>query len=145
MTAIVSLEQAGEAAARRALQHQIARLERELARTLAATYPGVTTARPIAHRGPRLLTLGQLERTRDALAARVSETRARVAVQRAGQARARAKLEAMRAEPRAYKGATVTNAELGLPGCTRYAVLPRLGPVGLLTGWWRVKVSSGCP
>ena len=49
------------------------------------------------------------------------------------------------ADPRAYKGATVTNSELGLPGCTRYAVLPRLGPVGLLTGWWRVKVSSGCP
>jgi hypothetical protein len=145
MTAIVQLEQAGEAAARRALQHQIARLERELARTLAATYPRVTTKRPIAHHGPRLLTLGQLEQTRDTLAARVSEAHARASEQRAAQTRARAKLEAMRADPLSYRGAVVTNAELGLPGCTRYAVLPRFGPVGLLTGWWRVKVSSGCP
>jgi hypothetical protein len=145
MTAIVQLEQAGEAAARRAFQRQIARLERELARTLAATYPRVAVTDPIAHRGPRLLSLGQLEQTRDTLAARVSETRHRVTEQRAAQHQARAKLEAMRADPRAYKGATVTNAELGLPGCTRYAVLPRFGPVGLLTGWWRVKISSGCP
>jgi hypothetical protein len=145
MTAIVQLEQVDEAAARRALRHQIARLEEELAQTLAATYPRVASTTTIAHHGPRLLTLGQLEQTRDALATRVSQTRARVTEQRAAQRRARAQLEAMRADPRAYKGATVTNAELGLPGCTRYAVLPRLGPVGLLTGWWRVKVSSGCP
>ena len=51
----------------------------------------------------------------------------------------------MYADPPAHKGAQISNAELGLPGCTVYAVRPRLGPVGLLTGWWRVTVSSGCP
>jgi hypothetical protein len=51
----------------------------------------------------------------------------------------------MLADPLAYKGERIANRELGLPGCTTYAVLPRLGPVGLLTGWWRVKISSGCP
>jgi hypothetical protein len=51
----------------------------------------------------------------------------------------------MLADPPAHKGERMANRELGLPGCTTYAVLPRLGPVGLLTGWWRVKISSGCP
>ena len=51
----------------------------------------------------------------------------------------------MLADPPGHKGERIANRELGLPGCTTYAVLPRLGPVGLLTGWWRVKVSSGCP
>ena len=71
--------------------------------------------------------------------------RARAARQRAAQAAARARLEAMYADPAAYKGAEISNEELGVPGCTVYAVRPRLGPVGLLTGWWRVTVSSGCP
>jgi hypothetical protein len=55
------------AAARRSLRDQIARLEHELQRTLAATYPHVNAVRPIAHGGPRLLGLGELARTRDAL------------------------------------------------------------------------------
>jgi hypothetical protein len=135
-----------EAAARRALRDQIARLERELATVLASTYPRVA-APPLAGRagGPRLLGLAELERTRDALAARVSDVHARVAAQRASQAAARARLQAMLADPPAHKGERITHAELGLPGCTVYAVLPRFGPVGLLGDWWRVKVSSGCP
>ena len=134
-----------EAAARHDLRGQIARLERELARTLAATYPRVVSDRRIAHGGPRLLNLAQLEQTRDTLAAAVSDVRERVERQRTAQAAARARLEAMYADPAAYKGAEISNAELGVPGCTVYAVRPRLGPVGLLTGWWRVTVSSGCP
>jgi hypothetical protein len=51
----------------------------------------------------------------------------------------------MLADPPAHKGARVSNAELGRPGCTTYRVLPRLGPLGLLANWWRVKISSGCP
>jgi hypothetical protein len=136
-----------EAGARRALRDQIARLDRELATVLASTYPRVAAppepARP--GRAPRLLDLGQLERTRDALAARLSDVQRRAAEQTARQADARARLSAMLADPPAHKGERIANAELGLPGCTTYAVLPRLGPVGLLTNWWRVKVSSGCP
>jgi hypothetical protein len=128
------------AAARRSMRDQIARLERELARTLATTYPHLTVVRPVAHDGPRLLGLAELERTRDALAQRVAELDRRVHAQRATQAEARAKLHAMLADPPAHKGATISNVELGLPGCTTYSVRPRL-----LGGWWRVKVSSGCP
>jgi hypothetical protein len=146
MTAIARTEShVAEAAARRSLREQIARLERELARTLADTYPHVTAARPVAHRGPRLLDLQRPEETRDALAARLSEATKYAAGQKAAQQRARARLDAMYADPPAHKGERVTSEELGLPGCTAYTVTPRLGPVGLLTGWWRVTVSSGCP
>jgi hypothetical protein len=134
------------AAARRTLRAQIGRLEGELARVPAATYPRIAAPPPPAGREtPRLLDLGELERVRDALAARVAEVHRRAAEQRAAQAAARERLEAMLADPPAHKGARIAIAELGLPGCTTYAVLPRLGPVGLLTGWWRVKISSGCP
>jgi hypothetical protein len=134
------------ASARRQLREQIARMERELADTLASTYPRILTAPArTAPQTARLLDLAELELARDALADRVSTVRRRVVEQAESQARARAKLEEMLARPSAYKGATVRNDELGLSGCTTYRVLPRLGPIGLLSGWWRVKISSGCP
>ena len=33
----------------------------------------------------------------------------------------------------------------GEPGCGAYVVRPRLGLIGMLAGWWEVKLSSGCP
>jgi hypothetical protein len=94
---------------------------------------------------PRLLGLAELERTRDRLAARLAAAERQAADQAGRQAEARARLHAMLADPPAHRGAAIANADLGLPGCTRYRVVPRLGPIGLLTGWWRVKISSGCP
>jgi len=35
--------------------------------------------------------------------------------------------------------------ELGEGGCGVYQVRPRLGLIGMLAGWWHVKLSSGCP
>jgi hypothetical protein len=135
-----------DAAARRALRGQIARLERELAGILASTFPRIAPPPgPAPARGPRLLDLAALERARDALAARVSTAHRAAAEQALAQAAARERLHAMLADPPGHKGERIGNRELGLPGCTTYAVLPRLGPVGLLTGWWRVKISSGCP
>jgi hypothetical protein len=146
LAAPLEVSPAGGAAARRALRDQIARLERELASVLAATYPRIAApVQPGRSLGPRLLDLAQLERTRDALAARLSDVQRRATEQARSQQAARARLQAMLADPPAHKGERIANAELGLPGCTTYAVLPRLGPVGLLTSWWRVKVSSGCP
>ena len=137
---IGALTTSAEPAARQAMRGQIERLERELAATLAATFPHLTAPRPIAHGGPRLLPLAELERTRDTLAIRVTDVRRQAEAQRACQAAARARLAAMYKAPADHKGEVVTNAELGLPGCTSYAVRPRL-----LGAWWRVKVSSGCP
>src|SRR4051812_49267937 len=137
---LATVQQIDTTAARRSLRAQIARMERELAETLASTYPRVSAPRPIAHGGPRLLGLEELECTRDALAARLSDTHQGVQRQAAQQARARIQLAAMLADPPAHKGERVSNEQLGLPGCTTYTVRPRL-----LSAWWRVKVSSGCP
>jgi hypothetical protein len=129
-----------ERAARRDLCDQIGRLEGELTRTLADVFPRREPVRPgrsaSAQAGPRLLTLGQLERIRDELADRVATLRA---------PRGAALLEDMRRAPERYRWATVTSAELGEPGCTVWRVRPRLGLIGMLVGWWRVKISSGCP
>jgi acyl-CoA reductase-like NAD-dependent aldehyde dehydrogenase len=126
-----------ERAARRDLREQIARLERRLAACPAA---------PPAERGAaRLLGLDELERTRDALATNLAaaERAAREAAQ--GEAGARRRLEAMRADPRAHRGRAVALADLGLPGCGVYRPRPRLGVIGRLAGWWQVTLSSGCP
>jgi hypothetical protein len=51
----------------------------------------------------------------------------------------------MRLAPERHRWAVVTSADLGEPGCRVWQVRPRLGLIGMLMGWWRVKISSGCP
>ena len=48
-------------------------------------------------------------------------------------------------EPGRYRFARVALADLGEPGCGVWQVRPRLGLLGMLMGWWQVKLSSGCP
>ena len=135
-----------ERAARRTLAAQIARLEREVAAAVGAAYPRLDPGPPLPGlAGPRLLTLGELERRRDALAARAAHLRAAAAEQDARQAAARAELERMLADPPGHRWRRLSNADLGLPGCTDYHVRPRAGLLGMLMGWWQVKVSGGCP
>ena len=138
---------AGEGAARRTLRAQIARLERELSAITVATYPRLHSGRPVpaAAAAPRLLSLGELERIRDALAARLSALAAVAAEQHARQAVAARELERMLADPPAHRWERLTNADLGRPGCTAYHVRPRAGLLGMLMGWWQVKISGGCP
>jgi hypothetical protein len=130
----------GEHAARRDMCEQIARLEGELARTLADAFPRREPLRSgrsaSALGGPRLLGLGQLEAVRDELAERVA------ALHRDDGSEL---LAAMRRAPERHRWERVTSAQLGLPGCAVWQVRPRLGLIGMLMGWWRVKVSSGCP
>jgi hypothetical protein len=135
-----------ERAARRALRDQIARLERDLGAALLATYPplpAVPAAQPST--GPRLLGLGELERIRDALAGRLADMRERAAAQAEAQSENRLLIERMLLEPRAYRWVRVSNADIGEPGCKNWHVVPRMGIVGMLAGWWHVKISSGCP
>ena len=54
-------------------------------------------------------------------------------------------LERMLLEPGAYRFVRIARAELGEPGCGVWEVRPRLGLIGMLMGWWQVKLSSGCP
>jgi hypothetical protein len=138
---------APERPARVDLRAQIARLDRELVHLAAATYPRLETAphRPGPRRAPQVLTLGELERARDELIARLAVLRRRAAAQEERQAAARAELERMLADPPRHRGRRIANADLGLPGCTVYESRPRLGLIGMLAGWWHVTISSGCP
>src|SRR4051812_34172374 len=91
-TMLATVQLLDTVAAREALRGQIARLERELPQTLASSYPPIAVARSVGHGGPRLLGLEELERTRDALVARVSDAHWLLDEQRDGQAQARARL-----------------------------------------------------
>jgi hypothetical protein len=135
-----------ERAARRTLREQIARLERDLGAAVIAAYPRLPagTAR-VSHGGPRLLGLGELERIRDDLAGRIAEVREQAAAQAERQAEKRLLIERMLLDPGRYKWVRVSNEDLGEPGCKNWHVVPRLGLVGMLAGWWHVKISSGCP
>jgi hypothetical protein len=150
MAAIDEIRLAGaatsERAARQTLRAQIARLEREVSVVVIAAYPRLDPGPPIpSFAGPRLLSLGELERVRDALAGRVSRLRAAAAEQSVRQADAARELEQMLADPPAHKWRRLANVDLGRPGCTTYHVRPRAGLLGMLMGWWQVKVSGGCP
>jgi hypothetical protein len=141
-----TIERGDERAARRTLRAQIARLEREHSTLFASAYPRLDPgpAAP-ALAGPRLLSLGELERVRDHLAARVAALGAAAARRQERQREAAEALERMLADPPAHKWQRLRNADLGLPGCTTYHVRPRAGLLGMLMGWWVVKISGGCP
>ena len=141
-----TIERGDERAARATLRAQIARLERELGTLVSGTRPRPEPGPPLsALAGPRLLDLGDLERVRDALAGRVAELHAATSALEQRQAQAREELEAMLADPPAHRWRRLANADLGLPGCTTYHVRPRAGLLGMLMGWWVVKISGGCP
>ena len=136
----------GERAARRTLRDQIARLEGQLGSAVCAAYPRLP-AEPVGRRGagPRMLSLGELELLRDALADRLHGLRAASAEAADRQEAKRLLVERMLLDPAAHRWVRVSHADLGLPGCKHWHVRPRLGPVGMLAGWWHVKISSGCP
>jgi len=141
------LQAGDERLARSELRRQIGRLERELAGLAAEAFPLRTIETPIgAPPGPpRIAGLGELEQVRDALAERIGEARRALAKQAELWTRNRELLERMLADPAAYKWVRVSRADVGEHGCGHWHSRPRLGPLGMLMGWWRVKVSSGCP
>lgn len=139
-------EQDREAAARRALRSQIARLERELAGAFVTAFPMGGLPQPPAAAGrPRLLDLGELERVRDELAERLQAARTEIARRAEEQERKRRALEQMLLSPAEHRFERIACRELGEPGCGVWQVRPRLGLIGMLMGWWQVKLSSGCP
>ncbi len=137
-----------ESAARRALRDQIAKLERDLVAAATSVYPRLpvpgTQPRPF-RAGPRLLGLGELEVIRDDLADRLAGLRAQRTACADRHAENRVLIERMLLDPGHYRWVRVTNEDIGEPGCKNWHVRPRLGLVGMLAGWWHVKISSGCP
>jgi hypothetical protein len=137
-----------ERGARRSLRAQIDKLERELADAFVTAYPmgGLDRVEPAgSYAGPRLLGLGELERVRDELAVRVQAARKSIADRADAQAANRVRLEKMLLDPGRYRFVRIANRDIGEPGCGEWFVRPRLGLIGMLMGWWEVKLSSGCP
>jgi len=135
-----------ERRARQDLRGQIALLESRLGELFASAFPGQGIDwRVGAVGGPRVLGVGELERVRDALAARLHEARAEVGRRGEIEAQNRGLVEAMIAEPERYRWVLVSNEDVGEPGCRHWHSRPRWGILGMLMGWWRVKLSSGCP
>jgi hypothetical protein len=138
-----------ERAARATLRAQIARLERERSAIVAARFPHirapVASSRAVRTSGPTLLDLGELERVRDALAADMQQLRVRVSERVERERRAREQLAQMQLHPGRYKFARLPVRDLGQGVCGVWEVRPRLGLIGMLAGWWQLKLSSGCP
>jgi hypothetical protein len=138
-----------ERAARRTLREQIARLERELADAFVTVFEMRGLPEPFPPASPsaraRMLDLGELEVVRDELAERLRDARATISRRADEIAEKRLVLERMLLRPADYKFVRISSRELGEPGCGVWQVRPRLGLIGMLMGWWQVKLSSGCP
>lgn len=136
-----------ELCARAQLRSQVGRLERQLARLTAAGFPFVAVDYRVAGSAsaPCLLDLGALERVRDELADRISEARRTLAERAEFEARNRELLTALIEAPEKHRGLEISRADVGEPGCGGWRSAPRYGVIGMLMGWWQVKVSSGCP
>jgi DNA-binding transcriptional regulator YhcF (GntR family) len=134
---------ADEAAARRELRRQIGRLEAQL-----ASYPearGEASTHPLLRPKAHVADIGELETVRDALMERLKAARAEAERKGERQSRARGRRERMLGDPESHRWEQVGDEELGDPGCGEARVVPRFGPIGAIAGWWRVKLSSGCP
>jgi len=136
-----------ERGARRELRRQIGRLEAELSSLFGEAFGHTAVPHRIeaAAAAPRVLDLGELESIRDALADRVAEARLALVERERVEDENRELVEKMLAAPQDFKWVRVSRQDLGLSGCGHWHSRPRLGPIGMLMGWWRVKVSSGCP
>lgn len=133
---------APEGAARRELRRQIGKLEAEL-----AAYPPDPSSGPVPLHvaEPRIAGVPELSATRDSLLTAIATARQAAALRSRRERRAREVRDAIVADPAAHRWEVVSAAETGEEGCTTWQVAPRMGPLGALMSWWRIKVSGGCP
>src|SRR5262245_29846819 len=135
-----------ERAARADLRRQIAAMELALARLFGSAFPRKRIEFTVPGMGgPRVLSVDELEQVRDGLAARIQQVKADLHEYAVVEESNRELIERMTADPGSYKWVRVYNDDIGEPGCKNWHAKPRWGPLGLLMGWWRVKISSGCP
>jgi hypothetical protein len=136
-----------ERLARAELRRQIGRLEAQLGALFADAFPRLEIDAAVAavSSEPRALGLGDLEAIRDSLATRIGVARRKLQERAELETRNRELLERMLDTPAEHKWLRISRADIGEPGCGHWHSRPRLGPLGMLMGWWRVRVSSGCP
>ena len=142
----VAQPEVDERAARRSLLDQIAKLESELASLFCSAYPRTGFDWSVRSRGgPRILSLGELETVRDELVERLETGRRELSERTLVEEHNRRLIEEMLLEPGKHRWVRVGNCDIGEPGCKHWHVRPRWGLLGMLMGWWRVRISSGCP
>jgi len=136
-----------EKLARDELRRQIGRLEAELGSLVADAFSRLQLDTGVAAMSgsARVLGLGELEAIRDSLATRVGEARLQLRRQDELETRNRELLDRMLASPADFKWVQISRDDIGAPGCGHWHSRPRFGLLGMLMGWWRVRVSSGCP
>ncbi|HEX6688267.1 MAG TPA: hypothetical protein VF085_06335 [Solirubrobacterales bacterium] len=136
-----------ERLARAELRRQIGRLEARLGALVAEAFPRLQIDAGVAAVAsePRALGLGDLEAIRDSLATQIGAAQRQLQERIELETRNRELLERMLASPAEHKWLRISRADVGEPGCGVWHSRPRLGPLGMLMGWWRVRVSSGCP
>jgi hypothetical protein len=78
---------------------------------------------------------------RDDLAERLRTVRSDLAERTAREEENRRLIERMMLDPRSYKYVRVSREDIGERGCGHWHVRPRLGIIGMLMGWWQVKLS----
>ena len=135
-----------ERAARQSLHDQVGRLEAELSQLFCSVWPRKGIEFSVGGRGgPRLLELGELEELRDDLAGCVQHARRLLADRTYTEEQYRCLIEEMLLAPERHRWIRVSNEDIGEPGCKHWHVRPRWSFIGMLMGWWRVVISSGCP
>lgn len=141
-----AVTETGERLAREALRRQIAALERRLGELFATAFPRRGFEWGIgAVGGPRLLSSAELERVRDALVTRLREAQIELGRQADVEESKRELLERMIESPGEHRWLVISHEEIGERGCGRHESRPRWGLLGMLRGWWRIRLSSGCP
>ena len=149
LDAVFAEQRTTEVGARRVrqdLRRQIGALERELGELFASAFPRPGFGWSVgALGGPRVLGIAELERVRDSLAGRLHEVRAELGRRGAVEEANRGLLESMIADPRGHRWVRISAEDIGEPSCRHWHSRPRWGILGMLLGWWRVKLSSGCP
>ena len=76
---------------------------------------------------------------------RIREAQTEIARRADVEEKNRGLVERMIAEPERYPWVQISNDDVGDRDCKHWHSRPRLGIIGMLLGWWRVKLSSGCP
>lgn len=144
--AFEAIPETAQRPARDDLRRQIAGLERQLGEVFASAFPRRGFDWGIgAVGGPRVLSIGDLERVRDALSLRLRDARAELAERADAEEANRALLERMIVAPQRHRWLLVSNEDIGERSCRHWHSRPRWGILGMLLGWWRVRLSSGCP
>jgi len=135
-----------ERRARDDLRRQIGLLEKRLGELFASAFPRQGIDWTVgAVGGPRVLGVAELERVRDALAVRLQRAQAELERRGAIEEANRGVLESMIADPRRHHWIRISADDVGEPGCRHWHSRPSWGLLGMLFGWWRVRLSSGCP